>query len=244
MQPPQLAVIVPCYNEEQNIPYIVEAFTAITAAYPYLEVILVNNGSTDNSQAVFNRHITSSSGIRVINVPVNKGYGYGILAGLAQAKAPVLAWTHADLQTDPADVIKAFEIYRQQHDERLLVKGRRTKRRFTESFFTAGMQFITNAALRTRLSDINAQPKLFSRSFYESIVPDAPHDFSLDLYFLYWAKRNGRIADFPVVFKPRLHGEAKGGGSFKTRIKLMKRTFKYIFTLRRQLKGRQQALVI
>jgi glycosyltransferase involved in cell wall biosynthesis len=241
MPVPELSVVVPCYNEEQNISYIVEAFTAITAAHPYLEVILVNNGSTDNSQAVFERHIVPGGPIGVAHVPVNKGYGYGILAGLALAKAPVLAWTHADLQTDPADVIKAFELYRQHNNPQMLVKGRRTKRRFTEAFFTAGMQFITNAALHTRLSDINAQPKLFSRSFYERIVTNAPHDFSLDLYFLYWAKRNGRIASFPVVFKPRLHGEAKGGGSFKTRMKLMKRTFKYIFTLRGQLKRQQQA---
>ena len=47
---------------------------------------------------------------RVVTVPVNLGYGHGILSGLREAKGDYLAWTHADLQTDPADVVKAWEL--------------------------------------------------------------------------------------------------------------------------------------
>ena len=57
----------------------------------------------------------------------------------------------------------------------------------------------------------------------------APHDFSLDLFLLYQAKKYGYgIKEIPVYFKKRLHGEAKGGGSWQTRSLLIKRTLRYI----------------
>jgi hypothetical protein len=77
---------------------------------------------------------------------------------------------------------------------------------------------------------------MFSRKFYEEYLNEnAPWDFSLDLYLLYWAKKKNTIYEIPVYFNKRMHGEAKGGGSFKTRIKLIKRTFKYIFELRKKI---------
>ena len=102
------------------------------------------------------------------------------------------------------------------------------------------MQWIASAALGVRLDDVNAQPKLFSRALYEAhLRTGAPADFSLDLYVLYKARTSGTpILDVPVVFAPRLHGEAKGGGSWKTRIKLIRRTLAYILALRRSLKAR------
>ena len=43
---------------------------------------------------------------------INKGYGFGILQGLAVAEGRILSWTHADLQTDPKDVVLAYELYK------------------------------------------------------------------------------------------------------------------------------------
>jgi hypothetical protein len=99
------------------------------------------------------------------------------------------------------------------------------------------MQVFASIVLKQWLSDINAQPKVFSREFYvKHIELNAPYDFSLDLYLMYQAKVHGKITTIPVYFNKRMHGEAKGGGSFKTRIKLIKRTFAYIFELEKQLK--------
>ena len=162
-------------------------------------------------------------------------------AGLAAApaEAGALAWTHADMQTDPADVLAAFDRFLGAGGK-ALVKGRRRDRALLESLFSAGMQWIASAALGVRLDDVNAQPKLFSRAFHEAhLRAGAPADFSLDLYLLYKARTSGTpILDVPVVFAPRLHGEAKGGGSWKTRIKLIRRTLAYILALRRSLKAR------
>ena len=235
---PELSIIVPCYNEEKNLPQIIKVFDALVRNVPALEVLLVNNGSTDQSAYVLEQELNRlpHQQIKQVTVSVNKGYGYGILQGLKQATGNVLAWTHADGQTDPADVLRAWEQYKEHSDTMLVVKGKRKNRSFGAAFFTWGMQCITNILLGTRLSDINAQPKLFSRKFYELVEPNAPNDFSLDVYLLYHAYKRGTITSIPVTFKKRMFGEAKGGGSFSTRIKLVKRTFRYLFSLRKQLK--------
>ncbi|GGE24489.1 glycosyl transferase [Aureimonas endophytica] len=233
----RLSLVIPCYNEQDNIPLIVARLREILNGRDDVEVLLVDNGSRDATGERIARETANDPALRLVSVPVNKGYGHGIKAGLAQAAGDILAWTHADMQTDPKDVLVAFDTFRAQPDERTVVKGRRQNRRALETAFTFGMQLVASAALRARLEDVNAQPKLFSRTFYRRhLAVGAPDDFSLDLYLLYWARAEGyRILDVPVVFANRLHGEAKGGGSWRTRIKLIRRTYAYIFELRRSL---------
>ena len=234
-------MVIPAYNEEKNIPLIFSRLRETFGNRADVEVVLVNNGSTDSSADIIAAEMKKpgTGFFKVTHVPVNQGYGYGILQGLNDAGGDVLAWTHADMQTDPVDVLRAFDLYASASDERVIVKGKRKNRRLLETIFTFGMQLVASIALKTALDDINAQPKLFSRAFYETYIKkSAPHDFSLDLYLLYRARKVGYpVLEVPVVFAKRLHGEAKGGGSWKTRIKLIKRTFHYIFELRKKLSG-------
>lgn len=234
----RLSLVIPCYNESGNIPLLVARLRQTLAGRGDVEVLLVDNGSTDGSAAVFQRELAGDTLLRLVRVPVNQGYGHGILKGLEVATGDVLAWTHADMQTDPKDVLTAFDLYKSHGGGGVFVKGKRQNRRLLETFFTFGMQVIASAALGVVLDDVNAQPKLFDRRFYvDHVAGQAPHDFSLDLYVLYRARRSGmRIIEVPVIFADRLHGEAKGGGSWKTRIKLIRRTFAYIFQLRDSLR--------
>lgn len=234
----KLSLVIPCYNESGNIPLLVSRLHETLAGRDDCEVVLVDNGSTDDSETVFARALDDDPVIRMVRVPINQGYGYGILQGLAAANGDVLAWTHADMQTDPKDVLSAFDFYKNSGGGGVFVKGKRQNRRLLETIFTFGMQVIASAALGVMLDDVNAQPKLFSRKFYHDYVLNkSPHDFSLDLYVLYQAYKNDlRVLEVPVVFSTRLHGEAKGGGSWKTRIKLIKRTLVYIFELRNKLR--------
>jgi glycosyltransferase involved in cell wall biosynthesis len=238
-----LSIILPCYNEQDNLEFLFNSLDPVAAAHKDLEIILVNNGSTDNSVEVFEKELNKRDQniFRVVTIEKNIGYGYGILTGLRAAKGDILSVTHADRQTDPMDVLKALEIYMKKKADvgtELLVKGFRKNRRPMEAFFSWGMGVLSSLALGTRLTEINAQPKLFSKAFFDSIEKEAPHDFSLDLYFLYHAKKKGRIIDFPVYFAKRVAGEAKGGSgsSWKVRWKLIKRILNYIFELRRKVK--------
>ena len=235
-----LSIILPCYNEQDNLEFLFHSLDPVAAVHNDLEIILVNNGSTDNSVDVFKQELAKRDRniFKVVTVEKNIGYGFGILTGLRAARGNILSVTHADRQTDPMDVLKALDIYYKNSDKQVLVKGFRKNRRPMEAFFSWGMGLLSSLALGTRLTEINAQPKLFSKSFFDSIEKDAPHDFSLDLYFLYHAKKKGQIQDFPVYFAKRVAGEAKGGSgsSWKVRWKLIKRILKYIFELRNKVK--------
>jgi len=172
----------------------------------------------------------------LLHVPINQGYGYGILQGLSVAQGEVLAWTHADLQTDPKDVIFAFDQFGASLlTGQTLVKGERNGRGLFDVFFTASMSVISSFLLGSKLWDVNAQPKMFHRNFMK-YLDVAPHDFSLDLYVLFLANRLGmKVQSFPVYFAKREFGEAKGGGNLKGKYKLIKRTFAYIFKLRNDI---------
>lgn len=235
-----LSLVIPCYNEQDNISFIVSRLREVLKGRTDVEVLLVDNGSRDATGELIAREISGDLSLRLITVPVNRGYGYGIKAGLAQARGDILAWTHADMQTDPKDVLVALERFCAQPDDRVIVKGRRLNRRILETLLTFGMQLVATVALRTKLEDVNAQPKLFSRSFFAHYISsNAPDDFSLDLYLLYRAKTEGyRIVEVPVFFPDRIYGESKGGGSWRTRIKLIQRTFIYILELRRSFSNR------
>jgi glycosyltransferase involved in cell wall biosynthesis len=230
---PTLSIIIPCYNEAGNVPLILDRFEACVGNKKNVEVICVNNGSTDKTGEYLAAEISKRANpiFKITTVLHNKGYGYGILSGLEDALGDVLAWTHADMQTDPSDVLIAFEEFCKTDMTKTIMKGERTNRPAMDRFMTWGMQQVTRLYLKTGLDDINAQPKLFSKQFYSDVIKNkAPHDFSLDLYLLYQAKIAGiTIKTIPVVFADRMHGEAKGGGgSWKNRIKLIKRTLNYI----------------
>jgi len=231
-----LSIIVPCYNEAANIKLLIEKFKLVADKYNNLEVLFVNNGSTDKSKDVFENELANCLNypFRLVSIEKNIGYGFGLLRGLYLAKGDILSWTHADLQTEPTDIITALRIYQKSSDSDFkLIKGARRNRSLIDALFTLGMSLFTLIVLKVYISDINAQPKLFSRKFFKQIEKDAPNDFSLDLYFLYHAKVKGEVLDFPVTYHNRLFGVAKGGdGSLLLKFKLMIRTIRFILDFR------------
>jgi glycosyltransferase involved in cell wall biosynthesis len=235
---PIFSVIIPCYNEEDNLKSLFLRVLDLLRKEPKAEIVLVNNGSTDNSLSLMNSFRLENNGlhISIANVKKNQGYGFGILEGLKLAKSDVLAWTHADLQTDLMDCITAFDVYQKQtNPSNVLVKGVRIERGIAETLLSYGMAFYSSMKLKSWITEINAQPKMFSRSFYDRAKTNAPNDFSLDLHWVYFAKKNGSIKTIPVQFLPRVAGEAKGGSgsSLKTKIKIIKRTLNYVNQLKK-----------
>jgi polyisoprenyl-phosphate glycosyltransferase len=232
----KLSIIVPCYNEAKNIPLILEKFSSVISRDD-VEVILVNNGSSDNSESILQELLPKYSFAKTIKVEVNQGYGFGITSGLSEASGEYIGYTHADMQTDPADVIKGLKII-EDHDDskKCFVKGDRKGRALFDQFFTIGMSFFETLYLGTKLWDINAQPNIFHREFFYMIKDSCPKDFSLDLYLLYMAQKNGlEVIRFDVIFPPRLHGESSWNTGFSSKWKFIKRTLDFSFKLKKEL---------
>ena len=232
----KLSIIVPCYNESKNIPIILERFAAIINRED-IEVVLVNNGSTDNSKAVINKLTPNYKFIKIVNIEVNQGYGFGITTGLKVAKGQFIGYTHADLQTDPADILRALKILEKQpNSQNCFIKGDRKGRNLFDQFFTLGMSVFETFYLGINLWDINAQPNIFHKSFFESVKNGCPKDFSLDLFFLFKAKTNGLdVIRFDVLFPKRIYGESSWNNGFASKWKFIKRTIEFSIKLKKVL---------
>ena len=233
-----LSVILPCYNESSNIVGITSSIKSALQGRNDVEIILVDNGSTDSTPQVMEQALQGEHNkqFKTLRIEKNIGYGHGIMEGVRIASGEVIAWTHADLQTDPADVLEAYKIF-VDHPEypNCILKGRRVGRNPLDALFTGGMSILSTLLLREHFSDVNAQPKMFHRNFLEKLT-ESPKDFSLDLYLLYQARvQKYQILEHHVNFGKRLFGESKGGGTLKGKLRLIQRTWKYMIKLKREL---------
>lgn len=228
-----LSIIIPCYNEEKNLPLLIDRCERLSKL-KHVEVIFVNNGSSDGSAEVFEDLLEPYSNFHCISIETNEGYGNGILVGLNQANGRILSWTHADMQCDPLDVLTGYEYFDNQ-DVNVFVKGSRYGRPFTDTFFSVSMGIFETILLQTKLWDVNAQPTMFSKSFFDSLN-NPPKDFSLDLFVYYQARRvNAKVYKFPVRFGERAFGSSNWNVDWRSKWKFIKRTIIFSLELRKSL---------
>ena len=107
----KLSIILICYNEALSLKKIVDKSLNIIAND--VEIIFVDNGSTDNTYEILSQ-MRLPKNFKIVRVIKNIGYGNGILKGLAHSSGEIIAWTHADLQTDISDVIFGYDMYKEE----------------------------------------------------------------------------------------------------------------------------------
>jgi len=230
----KFSLIIPCYNESKSIPQLLEKCLPLTQRGD-IEVILVDNGSTDDSPKVLDALLPQYPGCRSVRVEVDEGYGYGITRGLQEANGDILGWTHADLQTDPIDILQGIALF-DQYGPKIMAKGQRYGRPLSDRLFTVGMSLFETLLFKRLFWDINAQPNLFSKEFFESWANEAPKDFSLDLFVYFMAqKQSVAIKRFPVKFSKRLFGTSHWNIDWKTKKKFIMRTIQFSLQLKKQV---------
>ena len=229
----KLSLVIPCFNEGPNVPKLIKRLNQVFNSNEF-QVILVDNGSTDNTTELVNKLLEGNRLIRFLRIEKNLGYGYGILEGLKLAEGDYIGWTHADLQTDPSDALIALNLIN-HFEEKVFLKGCRKGRTIFDKFFTFSMSIFEFIILGRLMWDINAQPTIFSRDLYEN-WKNPPIDFSLDLFAFYTAKLNGySIRRFPVNFPKRIYGTSHWNMDFKSKLKFIKRTLNFSFELKSRL---------
>ena len=136
----KLSLIIPCYNESQNLPLLIDRCRDLFRIDKNVQIIIVDNGSTDNTSQVLDDLTFGLNFIKKVRVTHNKGYGHGILSGLKEASGEILCWTHADMQTDICDVLEGLKIFNKESNIKdLFIKGKRRKRPLADNIFTIGM---------------------------------------------------------------------------------------------------------
>lgn len=230
------SIIIPCYNEEQNIEHLESTITAV--AHPFdIEWIFVENGSTDCTRdALKNKFEKKDSSIyKIVYIDKNLGYGYGLKQGISAATGDYIGWLHADLQVSPKYMLEFIQIA-SQSNEKVFLKGRRTKRSLIENFFTCGMSFVASFILKKWIHDIGAIPVLFNRDLLQHLT-NIPDDFSIETYVYYIARKNNyMIVRKRVIMRNRKNGVSSWNNGLKSRIALSKSLFSGIKKIKKQEK--------
>ncbi|MCH2540645.1 MAG: glycosyltransferase family 2 protein [Alphaproteobacteria bacterium] len=229
-----LSIVIPCFNEAKSLPKLVKDFSKKLKRKD-VELILVNNGSNDSTETIISNLKKDYNFLKMIKLKKNNGYGNGILQGLKKAKGKYISWTHADLQTDPYDVIIGFEKFEKELSPKIFIKGNRLGRPLKDIIFTIGMSIFETILLKKFFWDVNAQPNIFHKNFF-NMLEKIPLDFSFDLFFYFNAKKKKlKILRFPVKYPERKFGVSHWNTDFKNKMKFIKRTIKYSFQLKKEL---------
>jgi glycosyltransferase involved in cell wall biosynthesis len=232
-------LVVPAYNESKNLAMLVkraaEAAQKENLSADEFQFVIVNNGSKDNSKQVLAELAQGEfkTWFRVVNVEVNQGYGFGVWQGLKSTTSTIVGWSHADMQCDPADAIRAYKQVLQNLPQKTLVKGVRSGRDWKDRFVSRVFETFGRVILGLKIFEVNAQPKVFSRDLLAQIK-NPPFTFAFDLYVLYQSQKNDyALQTIPVLFPPRIHGVSNWAGNFFSRYKTILGMIDYMIQLRK-----------
>jgi dolichol-phosphate mannosyltransferase len=205
MPPPEISLVVPVYNEEQNLPPLADeirqAMAAVGRGY---EVLFVDDGSTDGSLGVLTGLASRDAAVRVIRQARNSGQSAALDAGFRHARGAVIVTLDADLQNDPADIPMLLD----RLGDLDVVCGVRARRR--DSWVRRASSGIANA-VRNRfthesVSDVGCTLKAYRAEFLHRIpVWNGMHRFLPTLLRL----EGARIGEVNVNHRPRRFGEPK-----------------------------------
>lgn len=230
------SLVIPCYNEGGNIAPLVKGFAGALKTGDF-ELIIVDNGSRDSTASVLKEFAPVYPFLRVVSVPENIGYGYGISQGLKAARGQYAGWAHGDMQYSPTEIMKAIELLRPERGQKIFIKGLRSSRPFFDTVFTSGMAVFESLLFGALLRDINAQPTLFHRSLLEDWA-GAPADFSLDLYAYALARKNNfAVKRIGLTLSERTRGSSSWNRGFIDRVKMALRTVKGSLSVKQRIRG-------
>lgn len=216
------SIIIPCYNESESINELVSILKKFPKKYK-AEFILVENGSTDNSRKIFDNLELDNNYIKKVYVDNNRGYGYGIIQGLKESTGEYVGWLHADLQYNPLDLLPFFDYISEHSNQKLLMKGKRKKRKLIEHIFTFFMGIYETIVFRKRMKDVMSMPIIFNRELLININ-SFPFDFSIDIYVYALAQKEGYyVKHLPICLRDREKGKSSWNTGFISRIKQSKK---------------------
>ena len=199
---PEISVVVPLFNEEENVPILQSELRAALSRLDH-EIVFVDDGSVDRTV----EQIETAPNIRVIRFEKNTGQSAAIYAGLQAARGATAVLIDGDLQNDPADIPRLLAEIARGAD---VVCGYRVKRkdtvlkRLTSRIANAVRSRFTNDGVR----DTGCTLKAMRRECVSTLVPfKGMHRFIPALI-----KGAGyRLVEIPVNHRPRRFGRSKYG---------------------------------
>jgi dolichol-phosphate mannosyltransferase len=199
---PAVSVVVPLYNEEENVPILQQELNAALAGTDH-EIIFVDDGSTDRTLVC----LTKTPKVRVLHFEKNAGQSAAMYAGTNAARGDVVVLIDGDLQNDPADIPRLLAEIERGAD---LVCGYRLRRKDTVvKLITSRIaNFVRSRFTRDGVRDTGCTLKAMRRECVRTLVPfKGMHRFIPAL-----VKGAGyRLVEVPVNHRARKFGTSKYG---------------------------------
>lgn len=225
------SIIIPCYNEEDNVERLINLLSSKSYLYD-IEWIIVENGSRDNTRTLLNKACEDKKNFKLVYIDENQGYGYGILKGLENSNGNYVGWLHADMQVLPDSMLEFIRLNELSKEGKVFYKGSRKNRKFIEHFFTFFMGVYATLVFQKILYDIGAIPVLFDKELIKK-MKKIPYDFTIETYVYYIAKKeNYKIVRLPVYMNERESGLSSWNRGFISRIKLSWQLMKGLLKIR------------
>jgi glycosyltransferase involved in cell wall biosynthesis len=199
---PALSVVVPLYNEEENVPILQAEIMAALSGLDY-EIIFVDDGSVDRTV----QQIALGPPIRLVQFERNAGQSAAMYAGLQSARGATAVLIDGDLQNDPADIPKLLAEIDRGAD---LVCGYRAHRKDTlvKRVTSRIANFVRSRFTKDGVRDTGCTLKAMRRECIGALLPfKGMHRFIPAL-----VKGAGyRLVEVPVNHRPRKFGQSKYG---------------------------------
>jgi glycosyltransferase involved in cell wall biosynthesis len=232
-----ISLVLPCYNEVENLPATVADLLAWLSARDVAgEIIAVDDGSTDGSGALLRDLATRHPRLRVVEHPTNRGYGHAVRSGCDAARMPWIGFMDSDGQFR-ADDLDRLTPHMASYE---LIVGVRHGRAdpLVRTLNTGLYTVLIRAVLGVRVRDPNCAMKLFTRDAWARIRPRHGLGALFNAELFLRAQAEGiEWRQVPVTHHPRRHGKATGADA-----KVIARMFRELFALRRELGAKRQAL--
>lgn len=206
-----LYLVVPAYNESDNIKSLIDDWYPVVASHDgdgASRLVIINDGSTDNTYEVLCSCAKNKPLLRTLTKP-NGGHGPTLIFGYRHAidhGADFIFQTDSDGQTNPAE----FEQFWQLRHEYDAVIGNRAHREdgLLRVFVERVLLVILRLAFGVRLPDSNAPFRLMKRELVAKYLPKLPKDYNLPNVMLttYFAYFHERVTFVEISFKPRQAG--------------------------------------
>jgi glycosyltransferase involved in cell wall biosynthesis len=207
---PDLSVVIPIYNEVENLPHLVHAIALALSGNQIsgYEIVCVDDGSTDGSAALLKQLARVRSDLRAVVLRRNYGQTAAMSAGFHHARGKVIVTLDGDLQNDPQDIPLLMSKLEEGYD---LVSGWRKKRqdaKFTRLLPSKIANWLIGKVTGVKLHDYGCSLKAYRSELVADLnLYGELHRFLPALAFI----EGARIAEIPVRHYPRKYGRSKYG---------------------------------
>lgn len=228
--PRLISVVLPVHNQAAHIGAIVDSYrdVLVQLGHPF-ELVLSINGSRDESLDVCQTLAQAHPQVRVISDP-RAGWGLAVKAGLRAARGDLLCYTNC-ARTSAADLRQVL-LKGLEHPDAVIKAIRRVRDNWKRRLGSALYNAECRALLGVQTRDVNATPKVFSRSHAALLNLTSDGDM-LDAEFLFICRREG----FPVIEVP-IFGNRRQGGSSTTNYRSAVGMYVGAYRLWRATRGR------